>query len=251
MDEVRNQLELTNEISQAISDPAGMGIDVSCAFPSNPSLSELTDAVWKQVDDQELADELAELEQEELNKRLAGAEAAPVHSPAAAVPAGAFFSPSSLLFRLLTFFPLSSRNSQDPCSKDRGGRGRSRAAGTSSSAGDVIALPPPSVVASLLHPRIPLPSFLFTLCPYLLFDAPFDSLSPSFDVTAKYPSTRAFPFPSTCDSVRSSSFAVFSQILFECNSYPLFSHSEHNGAEQTLACLVSALTYILLSPSSP
>jgi len=29
MDEVRNQLELTNEISQAISDPAGMGIDVS------------------------------------------------------------------------------------------------------------------------------------------------------------------------------------------------------------------------------
>ncbi|GAA5949285.1 hypothetical protein JCM21900_005593 [Sporobolomyces salmonicolor] len=66
MDEVRNQLELTNEISQAISDPAGMGID---------------------VDDQELADELAELEQEELNKRLAGAEAAPIHAPGAAVPA--------------------------------------------------------------------------------------------------------------------------------------------------------------------
>ncbi|GAA5856741.1 hypothetical protein JCM5353_002611 [Sporobolomyces roseus] len=66
MDEVRNQLELTNEISQAISDPAGMGID---------------------VDDQELADELAELEQDELNKRLAGAENVPMHSPAAAVPA--------------------------------------------------------------------------------------------------------------------------------------------------------------------
>ncbi|GAA6004030.1 uncharacterized protein JCM10292_005845 [Rhodotorula paludigena] len=66
MDEVRNQLELTNEISQAISDPAGMGID---------------------VDDMELADELAELEQEELNKKLAGAEAAPIHSPSAAVPA--------------------------------------------------------------------------------------------------------------------------------------------------------------------
>ncbi|GAA6063889.1 hypothetical protein JCM10212_001371 [Sporobolomyces blumeae] len=66
MDEVRNQLELTNEISQAISDPAGMGID---------------------VDDQELADELAELEQDELNKRLAGAEAAPMHSPVAAAPA--------------------------------------------------------------------------------------------------------------------------------------------------------------------
>ncbi|ORY90777.1 Snf7-domain-containing protein [Leucosporidium creatinivorum] len=62
MDDVRNQLELTNEISEAISNPAGMGID---------------------IDDQDLADELAELEQEELNKRLAGAEAAPLHSPGA------------------------------------------------------------------------------------------------------------------------------------------------------------------------
>lgn len=33
MDEVRNQLELTNEISQAISDPAGMGIDVRPQLP--------------------------------------------------------------------------------------------------------------------------------------------------------------------------------------------------------------------------
>lgn len=30
MDDVRNQLELTNEISEAISNPAGMGIDVRC-----------------------------------------------------------------------------------------------------------------------------------------------------------------------------------------------------------------------------
>ncbi|SCV72409.1 BQ2448_3946 [Microbotryum intermedium] len=65
MDDVRNQLELTNEISEAISNPAGMGID---------------------VDDQDVLDELAELEQEELNNRLAGAEAAPLHSPAAAAP---------------------------------------------------------------------------------------------------------------------------------------------------------------------
>ncbi|GAA5982593.1 hypothetical protein JCM11641_002594 [Rhodosporidiobolus odoratus] len=64
MDEVRNQLELTNEISQAISDPAGMGID---------------------VDDQELADELAglqdEIQEEDLTKRLAGADSVPMHSP--------------------------------------------------------------------------------------------------------------------------------------------------------------------------
>jgi charged multivesicular body protein 4 len=31
MDDVRNQLELTNEISEAISNPAGMGIDVRSA----------------------------------------------------------------------------------------------------------------------------------------------------------------------------------------------------------------------------
>lgn len=35
MDEVRNQLELTNEISDAISNPAGMGIDVS-RLPPHP-----------------------------------------------------------------------------------------------------------------------------------------------------------------------------------------------------------------------
>ncbi|CEQ39329.1 SPOSA6832_00864, partial [Sporobolomyces salmonicolor] len=87
MDEVRNQLELTNEISQAISDPAGMGID---------------------VDDQELADELAELEQEELNKRLAGAEAAPIHAPGAAVPAGETIWPLFLL-RSLSLTPLPGR----------------------------------------------------------------------------------------------------------------------------------------------
>lgn len=40
------------------------------------------------MDDQELADELAELEQDELNKRLAGAESAPLHLPSSAVPNG-------------------------------------------------------------------------------------------------------------------------------------------------------------------
>lgn len=44
------------------------------------------DGSASQIDDQELADELAELEQEELNKRLAGAEAAPLHLPGATAP---------------------------------------------------------------------------------------------------------------------------------------------------------------------
>lgn len=60
MEDARIQLELTTEINEAISNPAGMGID---------------------VDSSELEEELAQMEQEELNKRLAGAEPAPLHSP--------------------------------------------------------------------------------------------------------------------------------------------------------------------------
>lgn len=54
--------------------------------PPSPGLGsplELELTTNMQVDDSELADELAELEQDELNKRLAGAEAAPLHSPGA------------------------------------------------------------------------------------------------------------------------------------------------------------------------
>jgi len=61
MDQIREQMELTEEISQAISNPLNIGID---------------------LDDDELKDELAELEQEELNDRLMGADRAPVHTPA-------------------------------------------------------------------------------------------------------------------------------------------------------------------------
>ncbi|KAG9122466.1 ESCRT-III subunit protein snf7 [Ceratobasidium sp. 392] len=62
MDQVREQMELTNEISEAISNPLGMtGVD---------------------VDEDELKEELAELEQEELNDRLMGADRVPVHTPA-------------------------------------------------------------------------------------------------------------------------------------------------------------------------
>ncbi|CAE6434389.1 unnamed protein product [Rhizoctonia solani] len=61
MDKVREQMELTNEISEAISNPLNMGVD---------------------IDEDELKDQLAELEQEELNDRLMGADRAPLHTPA-------------------------------------------------------------------------------------------------------------------------------------------------------------------------
>ncbi|KAI5477075.1 vacuolar sorting protein VPS32 [Pseudohyphozyma bogoriensis] len=66
MEDARVQLELTNEINEAISNPGAMGID---------------------VDTTELEDELAQMEQEELNKRLAGAEPAPLHSPGQTISA--------------------------------------------------------------------------------------------------------------------------------------------------------------------
>lgn len=60
MDSVREQIEVANEISGAISNPINMGID---------------------IDQDELQNELDELEQEQLNDKLMGAERAPVHAP--------------------------------------------------------------------------------------------------------------------------------------------------------------------------
>ncbi|KAJ1310528.1 hypothetical protein OPQ81_007258 [Rhizoctonia solani] len=63
MDQVREQMELTEEISQAISNPLNVGVD---------------------LDEDDLKNELAELEQEELNDRLMGADRVPLHTPAVA-----------------------------------------------------------------------------------------------------------------------------------------------------------------------
>ncbi|KII94817.1 hypothetical protein PLICRDRAFT_96589 [Plicaturopsis crispa FD-325 SS-3] len=63
MAEVMEQRELAEEVAQAISNPMNAGID---------------------LDDGELERELADLEQEELNERLMGADHVPVHHPAGA-----------------------------------------------------------------------------------------------------------------------------------------------------------------------
>lgn len=67
MDSIREQMDLTNEISDAISNPVGMGHD---------------------IDEDELKNELEELEQDELNERLVGADSVPLHTPAVASSAG-------------------------------------------------------------------------------------------------------------------------------------------------------------------
>ncbi|EPQ27625.1 uncharacterized protein PFL1_04763 [Pseudozyma flocculosa PF-1] len=61
MDSIREQMDITNEISEAISNPVNMGHD---------------------LDEDELQNELEELEQDELNSRLVGADSVPLHSPA-------------------------------------------------------------------------------------------------------------------------------------------------------------------------
>lgn len=66
MDNIREQMELTNEISDAISNPVGMGVE---------------------LDEEDLKAELDALEQEELDSRLAGADHVPVHTPASPVAA--------------------------------------------------------------------------------------------------------------------------------------------------------------------
>ncbi|WFD07488.1 ESCRT-III subunit protein snf7 [Malassezia vespertilionis] len=59
MDSIREQMTLSNEISEAISNPVGMGTE---------------------LDEDELKNELQELEQAELNERLVGADAVPAHT---------------------------------------------------------------------------------------------------------------------------------------------------------------------------
>ncbi|KAA1466763.1 vacuolar-sorting protein SNF7 [Dentipellis sp. KUC8613] len=65
MNAINEQRELANEISEAISNPAYAGID---------------------IDEDELKNELRDLEEEDLNERLAGADHVPVHTPAGMTP---------------------------------------------------------------------------------------------------------------------------------------------------------------------
>lgn len=65
MDSIREQMDLTNEISEAISNPTGMNV----------------------LDEEDLQAELDALEQEELDSRLAGADHVPVHTPASPLAA--------------------------------------------------------------------------------------------------------------------------------------------------------------------
>ncbi|KAL1737734.1 hypothetical protein HDZ31DRAFT_70854 [Schizophyllum fasciatum] len=66
MAEINEQRELANEVADAISNTANLGLD---------------------IDEDELAAELGELEQEQLDERLVGADHVPLHLPPGAAKA--------------------------------------------------------------------------------------------------------------------------------------------------------------------
>lgn len=123
MDSIREQMDLTNEISDAISNPVGMGNDLDevsvfvcyAAWRLGGPVSRRQGADWHLLQrvlcwtappsrrvqlysrkllsisgiiQDELKNELEEMEQAELNERLVGADAVPVHTPAPVVSAG-------------------------------------------------------------------------------------------------------------------------------------------------------------------
>jgi len=67
VEEIREQMEITQQIANAISDPLNLGLDG--------------------LDEEELNAELADLEQEVLDERLSGADRVPVASPVSKVAA--------------------------------------------------------------------------------------------------------------------------------------------------------------------
>ena len=68
MEDIREQMVLGEEISNAISNPVGMG---------------------QELDEDELQKELEELEEETLDAQLEGARPVPIHSPGASTRIGA------------------------------------------------------------------------------------------------------------------------------------------------------------------
>jgi hypothetical protein len=103
MEDARVQLELTQEINEAISNPAGMGIDVSFRLCIASFRMLIGFEAQRQVDSTELEEELAQMEQEELNKRLAGAEPAPLHAPGPTAAGALSFHVRTYVSESLTF----------------------------------------------------------------------------------------------------------------------------------------------------
>ena len=83
MDNIREQMDVANEIGEAISNPGAMGNVVDEVGQGFDRLNGTRDGVADAQD--ELKAELEALEQEELDDRLAGADRVPLHTPASPI----------------------------------------------------------------------------------------------------------------------------------------------------------------------
>lgn len=81
MAKVNEQRELANEIAEAISNPMNSGLDLDEVSTRFQISRFYINMLFKKED---LKNELADLEQDELNERLAGADHVPIHHPGGA-----------------------------------------------------------------------------------------------------------------------------------------------------------------------
>lgn len=112
MEDIREQMALGDEISNAISNPVGMG---------------------QEFDEDELKAELDELEQETLDAQLEGARPVPMHSPTPATRIGALpckFRLTMVCPNVAEIFLLSSCSNKDTRRRRRGRRVARTASGT-------------------------------------------------------------------------------------------------------------------------
>lgn len=94
VEDIREQMEITQQIANAISDPVNVGLeglDEVCELPGF-GRSVHTLLMFPHSVQEELEAELASLEQDVLDERLSGADQVPVQSPVSRVAASESFS---------------------------------------------------------------------------------------------------------------------------------------------------------------
>ena len=85
MADIQENMAVANEISEAISNPMGTGLEIDDVRPLYLILHVFTHKNHLDFQQAELKAELEELEQEQLDERLIGADHVPLHHPGGTV----------------------------------------------------------------------------------------------------------------------------------------------------------------------
>lgn len=85
MADIQENMAVANEISEAISNPMGTGLEIDDVRPLYMILHVFTHKNHLDFQQAELKAELEELEQEQLDERLIGADHVPLHHPGGTV----------------------------------------------------------------------------------------------------------------------------------------------------------------------